>query len=117
MSPAGLRFGPTTLLQPDLFVVPQALAQVRRWEEVQDLLLVVEAISPGTARQDRFAKRRCYQDAGNPAYWILDAEQRLVEVWTPGDELPRVEREALRWEPTRATGAFILDIPGLFDAA
>ncbi|MBK8006714.1 MAG: Uma2 family endonuclease [Gemmatimonadetes bacterium] len=116
-SPADLRFGPTTLLQPDLFVVPAALGRLTRWEDVRDLLLVVEALSPGTARQDRFAKRHCYMAAGVPAYWILDAEQRQVEVWTPGEEVARVERQELRWRPAGAGTTFVLDIAGLFDAA
>ena len=116
-SPADLRFGPMTLLQPDLFVVPAALARVTRWEDVRQLLLVVEALSPSTARHDRFTKRRCYQEAGVPAYWILDAGQRHVEVWTPADSTPQVVQDVLTWQPAGATAALVIDLPELFDGA
>lgn len=98
-------------------MIPASLGHFTKWSDVQELLLVVEVLSPGTARQDRFAKRHCYMAAGVPAYWILDAEQRQVEVWTPGEEVAQVERQELRWKPAGAGTTFVFDIAGLFDAA
>jgi hypothetical protein len=45
--------------------------------------LVVEVLSPTTARAHRFTKRRLYQEEGIPTYWIVDPDAHFVEVWTP----------------------------------
>jgi Uma2 family endonuclease len=42
--------------------------------------LVVELLSPSTARKDRETKRRWYADLGVREYWIVDCEARAVEV-------------------------------------
>ena len=109
-SPADLSWGPDILLQPDLFVVPAHLIHASVWTEIHDLLLVIEILSPGTERQDRFQKRRCYQEAGVPRYWIVDPDARQVEVWTPDARFPAVEREVLGWQPAGAETPFTLDL-------
>jgi Uma2 family endonuclease len=68
-SPADLQFSPRLLLQPDLFVVPdRGQGAPRAWDEVKELLLVVEALSPTTARADRrnapSTSRKAYQSSG-----------------------------------------------------
>ena len=83
------------LVQPDVFVVPTEQARALDWSAVHDLLLVAEVLSPSTPRHDRFTKRRRYQEAGVPLYWIVDGDGRQVEVWTPGDAFPRIERDRL----------------------
>jgi Uma2 family endonuclease len=65
-------------------------------------------------RADRFAKRHLYQEAGVPLYWIVDGEERLVEVWTPETPFPHVERDRLRWEPAGAEQPFTLALAELF---
>ncbi|TDD65787.1 hypothetical protein E1262_24225 [Jiangella aurantiaca] len=37
-----------------------------------EVLPVVEIVSPGSRRADRVMKLSEYQDAGIPAYWIID---------------------------------------------
>ena len=81
-APADLSLGEDEVLQPDLFVIPAAL-NPRSWQEVRALLLVIEVLSPGTARYDRLVKRRRYQRAPVPEYWIVDLDARLVERWKP----------------------------------
>ena len=91
ISPADLQLTPEELAQPDLFVVP--LVEGRRpknWEEYGIPLLVVEVLSPSTARYDRLVKRRRYQRAGTREYWIVDPDARLVERWHPDDERPEI---------------------------
>ena len=86
------------MVQPDLFVGDfAAFRKSFQWTDIQTLYLVVEILSPSTARNDRFTKRRLYQERRIPAYWIVDAEQRQVEVWTPDALFPVVERERLTW--------------------
>jgi Uma2 family endonuclease len=71
-------------------------------------------LSPASARHDRFLKRRRYQEARVPLYWILDADERQVEVWTPSDSFPQFERERLVWHPSQAEEPFALTLAELF---
>jgi Uma2 family endonuclease len=114
MSPADVRWGRDTGVQPDLFVVPKAVARTMDWTMIRELLLVVEVLSPSSRRADRFTKRRRYQEAGVPLYWIVDGEQEAIEVWTPEATLPVIERTRTIWAPVEATEALTLDLAELF---
>src|SRR6266540_922429 len=92
-APADISPAPDVLVQPDLFVVPIEEVRTLDWARLQHLELVVEVVSPTTARADRFTKRRLYQDVRVPAYWIVDADEHYVEIWTPDASLPRVARD------------------------
>lgn len=115
-SPADISWGPDTLVQPDVFVVPTEQARTLEWSAVRDLLLVAEVLSPSTPRHDRFTKRRRYQEARVPLYWVVDGDERQVELWTPGDAFPRIERDRLVWQPEGAGVPFTLALEGLFRA-
>ncbi len=78
------------------------------------LLLVAEVLSPSSARGDRFLKRLRYREAGVPLYWVVDGDERTVEVWTPADDFPRLERERLVWRPQAAREPFTLSLEELF---
>ncbi|HTO73236.1 MAG TPA: Uma2 family endonuclease [Gemmatimonadales bacterium] len=103
-----------TEVQPDMFVVPLTDARAMAWDRLRDLRLVVEVLSPSTARHDRFTKRLEYQRRGVPLYWIVDPEERVVEIWTPDDHLPRFERERLVWSPAGAEAVFTMALADLF---
>lgn len=113
-SPADISWAPDVLVQPDVFVADRDQVRTMDWEQIRHLLLAVEVLSPSSARADRFTKRRLYQEVGIPAYWIVDPDRRLVEVWTPGARAPEVERERLRWHPAGAVTPFTLDLEELF---
>lgn len=117
LSPADVELDPRTLVQPDLFVVPTAERKPRSWTEMGDLLLAVEVLSPGTARYDRQVKRRRYQRAGIPEYWIVDPDARLFERWRPGDERPEILLTEIAWQPPGATAPLSIDIAELFREA
>lgn len=114
VSPADISWGPDTLVQPDLFVASLDEARTDEWSQMKTLLLVVEVLSPGTARHDRFAKRRLYQEVGVPLYWIVDPDQKPVEVWAPEAQFPSIERERVVWKPHPDAEAFGLDLGELF---
>lgn len=117
VSPADVELGPETLVQPDVFVVPvlEDGQRARDGSEVQGrLLLAVEVLSPSTARADRHLKRRLYQHAGVPEYWIVDLDARLVERWRPNDDRPEIVTEQLEWLPVPATDPLTIDLPALF---
>jgi Uma2 family endonuclease len=113
-SPADISWGPDVLVQPDVFVVPLDEIRTLTWGRIQTLLLVAEVLSPSTSRADRFLKRLRYREAGVPLYWVVDGDAHSVEVWTPADDFPRVEREALVWHPAGAREPFTLGLEELF---
>ena len=109
-SPADISWGPDILVQPDLFVIAPEQAAARDWTEVSRLSLVVEVLSPSTARQDRFTKRRLYQENSVATYWIVDAEAGQVEVWTPEAVFPVIERERVAWHPAGAAEPLVIEL-------
>ncbi|MDH3455544.1 MAG: Uma2 family endonuclease [Gemmatimonadota bacterium] len=113
-SPADISWTPDTLVQPDLFVADLSEARTLDWSRVQHLLLAVEVLSPSSVRADRFTKRRLYQEVGVATYWVVDPERCSVEVWTPDDTFPGVERERITWQPTGAGEEFELELTELF---
>jgi Uma2 family endonuclease len=117
-SPADVELDPRTLVQPDLFVVP--LLDGRRmqdWSDIQRrLLLAVEVLSPSTARADRHLKRRRYQRAGVPEYWIVDLDARLVERWRPDDARAELLADTLDWSPVDIDEPLIIELPAFFAA-
>jgi Uma2 family endonuclease len=100
--------------QPDLFVLPH-LQFDEDWGNAPVPLLVVEVLSPSTARHDRGLKRRSYQKAGVPEYWIVDAEARLIERWRPGDSRPEVALEHLTWQPRNDVPPLDVDVGRAFE--
>ncbi len=117
-SPADVRSGPRTSVQPDVFVVrgPVRLGP-RDWPDLGALLLAVEVVSPSTARADRDVKRQLYQPAGVPEYWIVDVDSRLVERWRPADERPEILRETIEWRVEGVAEPLVIDLPALFAEA
>jgi Uma2 family endonuclease len=120
--PIGHLFGPladiswdeAVLVSPDILVVPLDEARTLDWAQMQHLMLIAEVLSPSTARFDRFTKRRRYQEADVPLYWIVDPDKHQVEVWTPTDSFPRFERERLLWHPAGATESLLVELNQLF---
>jgi Uma2 family endonuclease len=100
------------LARPDLFVVPTRGGQSGC--RAHAVHLVIEVLSPSTARYDRVLKRRFYQRMGVAEYWIVDVDARMVERWRPGDERPEVMAEALSWVPAAGGVPLVIDLPVLF---
>ena len=114
VSPADISWGrEDVLVQPDVFVVSLEEARTNAWARLKTLLLAIEVLSPSTTRADRFTKRRLYQEFRVPVYWVIDAEARAVEVWTPDATFPTVERERLLWHPDGAPDALTIDLTDL----
>jgi Uma2 family endonuclease len=107
-SPADISWAPDVLVQPDIFVVERAEAATLEWARMKSLLLAVEVLSPSSRRQDRFTKRRAYQEFGVETYWIIDIEDRSAELWTPQATFPAYERERLVWHPHGAVEPLVI---------
>ena len=69
------------VLEPDLlFVLNEHRSIIQDWiRGAPDL--VIEVLSPTTARQDRGPKLKAYARFGVPEYWIVDPDNRAVEVY------------------------------------
>jgi Uma2 family endonuclease len=113
-SPADISWSSDTLVQPDVFVADLAQARTLDWNEVKQLLLAIEVLSPTTARYDRFTKRRLYQEVGVPVYWIVDPDEKLVEVWEPNDVLPATCSDSVTWRPEGAVEPLTIQLAELF---
>jgi Uma2 family endonuclease len=112
--PGDIVLGPRTVVVPDLFVVPEPASVHVHWREVARPILAIEVLSPGTAGRDRGIKRRLYQQAEVPEYWIVDLDSRLVERWRPGDDRPEILSETLMWQPSESAVPFELDLSAFF---
>jgi Uma2 family endonuclease len=105
--------GSDVYVQPDLVVVwPEEITA--NYRTMRRLRLVVEVISPSSARGDRLVKRGAYQDAGAETYWVVDPDHAVVEVWHPGDEVPELAARELTWRVTPESAPLILDLSELF---
>ena len=71
--------GDDAVVQPDLLVVcDSAKLDGKSCNGAPDL--VIEVISPSTARHDRWIKYNLYKNAGVREYWIADPDSRTVSV-------------------------------------
>jgi len=72
-----------SVVQPDiLFVATDRKAIISERGIEGAPTLVVEVLSPSTARLDRDRKMKLYAEHGVPYYWIVDPETRSVEAYT-----------------------------------
>jgi len=115
LSPADISWGDDTLVQPDIFVVPTHESEAGDWTAMQHLMLVVEVLSPSTARHDRFAKRALYQHQNIPVVWLVDIDRLQVEVWTPDDQRPTNVRDQLTWRADANHEPLVIDLAELFE--
>ena len=80
--PIDVLFAEGDYLEPDIVFVRSGRGEIfseRGIEGPPDL--VVEVISPSTAGRDRGSKLERYRLYGVAEYWVVDPQQRTVEVW------------------------------------
>jgi Uma2 family endonuclease len=114
LSHGDVRLSAELVVQPDLFVIP--LDNGRRppaSAPVTHLLLAIEVLSPDSARFDRVLKRRAYQAAGVPEYWIVDSDAQTIERWRPADDRAEMLDQMLTWRPNDRL-ELRLDVAALF---
>lgn len=116
IAPADVPLSRTTVVEPDLFVVPLLPNGFRPQDfaEAGRLELAVEVLSPSTARADRHVKRAAYLKHGVPDYWIVDTANRFVERWRPGDETPEVLVDSLAWQPVTDVPPLVIELAAFF---
>jgi Uma2 family endonuclease len=83
VAPLGVYLDDDNVPEPDvLWLAENSRCKVgeKLLEGVPDL--IVEVLSPGTARQDKVKKFRLYERFGVPEYWIADPIEEYIEVYT-----------------------------------
>lgn len=84
-APMAVRFSERSTFEPDMFwIAPDntacALLDERTWGGAPDL--VIEILSPSTARRDRDHKFRVYEASGVREYWLVEPEADFLEIYT-----------------------------------
>ncbi len=106
------------IYEPDvLYLRPDSdcVVEEKRIKGAPDL--VVEILSPSTAKYDREQKYRTYQQHGVGEYWIVDPIHETIEVWTLG-EAGLFKRQGAYWaDDTFESVMLAEDVPvkGLYD--
>lgn len=78
-APFDVQLEELSVVVPDLIVVERDRPEQRGLTGAP--LLVVEILSPSTRGQDQVRKKRIYERAGVPSYWILDPEVPSLTAW------------------------------------
>ncbi|MFW0797200.1 Uma2 family endonuclease [Gordonia sp. CPCC 205515] len=66
---------PATVRVPDIVICRKTNDT---WLATDDVMVVVEVLSPGTRRTDLVTKRSEYAEAGVKHYWIIDPTDRIL---------------------------------------
>jgi len=104
-----------TLVEPDMLFVRRDHGRIVTARDVAGAPdLVIEVLSPSTARTDRGRKRALYQEEQISEYWVVDAERAQIEVWRPGATEPAVARDVLRWQPDPGVEPVTVSLEDLF---
>jgi len=115
-APVGVEFPATEEgVQPDVvFVSNERRGIVAEKWMMGPPDLVIEILSPTTARRDRGIKLRLYERQRVAEYWVVDPEHDAVDVWRFGAE-PRHERFT-GFLPVRLGPEIVgeLDLDGIF---
>jgi len=104
--------GDNTVVQPDLIVVcDRAKLDDNCCNGAPDL--VVEILSPSSAKRDRFIKLSAYRRAGVREYWIVDPDTKTVSVHIlqDGEYIIRVYDAAI---PVHVLEGCEIDLTGVF---
>ena len=81
LAPLDVYLDEKTVVQPDLIMLePSSLSKIKNQgiEGAPDL--VVEILSPSNSHIDRYHKRALYQEFGVKEYWIVDPNNKSLEI-------------------------------------
>lgn len=116
LAPLDVILSESDVLEPDLLFILNA-----RREIIQDWVrgapdLVIEVLSPTTASRDRGPKLKAYARFGVTEFWIVDPDERAIEIYRQtqeGFELSRIWRDEETLTSSLLPG-FALPVGSLF---
>jgi hypothetical protein len=81
-APVAVRLDKTTIAEPDLiFVAVDRAKSISKLSIDTAPNLLIEILSPSTAKRDRTVKARLYARLGVDHYWIVDPEAQQIEAF------------------------------------
>lgn len=87
-SPIEVYLDEYNIYEPDvLYLTPDSNCMIEEKRLRGAPELVVEVLSPSTAKHDRQEKYMAYEKHGVQEYWIVDPAHETVEVWVSNDGL------------------------------
>ena len=108
------------VVQPDIIYISSERKNIIKEENIRGTPdLLVEILSPSTAQRDLVIKRRLYEKHGVREYWIVDPQNKTVEViaWTPkGFKTLQVYPEGRRLK-SKILSSFSLPLKNIFNTS
>jgi len=104
---------PGTQLEPDVLVFPSRFSPALHWADVTEHWLAVEVLSRSSRIYDREFKRDAYFALGVQQVWLVDIEDRSVEVWSSRSE-HAVVRDVIRWHVPTTDRVVAINLAGIF---
>jgi Uma2 family endonuclease len=105
-SPIEVRLDDDNVFEPDVLYIQADNLAITQQDEKRIIgapNLVVEVLSPGTAKFDRHEKYQAYEKHGVNEYWIVDPVYEVVEVWNIGADNTYVRQGAFAGDDTFAS--------------
>jgi Uma2 family endonuclease len=82
MAPLDVFLGDVNVYQPDVFFVSERRRSIITEHGIEGAPdLVVETLSPATARYDKGSKRKIYARFGVKEFWLVDPDTRTIQVY------------------------------------
>ena len=79
-APVDVLLSDTTIVQPDILFIRKDREHIIKKNFIEGPPdLIIEILSPGNERMDRFTKMKHYALFAVPEYWIIDYEARILE--------------------------------------
>ena len=113
VGPAAVEKGDKTHLEPDVLVFPKTFSPKLEWRKVTDHWLVIEVLSRSSRIYDRDFKRDAYFGIGAREVWIVDRDNKRVEVSTRPGQFKLVD-SVIRWRIPGTNQIAPVDIGAIF---
>ena len=85
-SPLDVVLDDDVVLQPDIVYIPEERLGIIGEKAIMGVPdLVVEIVSPGSFKRDRYEKFEIYEEFGIKEYWIVYPGEKAIEVWVLGE--------------------------------
>jgi Uma2 family endonuclease len=105
---------PRTQLEPDVLVYPAHFPGNSPWTVVTEHWLAVEIFSPSSKIYDREFKRGAYLTLGVREVWLVDTDERTIEV-SRADGVVQTHRDRLQWAIPGTDRNVAIELDELFD--